>query len=349
MFESYEYDGPSSAVPIAVPYVLALRVTERCHTGCGHCYLGAGPQGEEMGLGLVRAVVRQASELSIRTIHVTGGEPLLHAELEEIVGTARSAGLMVEMVTSIFSPGQLAPPVRLRRLAHAGLERVMVSYDDWHARVVSLRELAAFLDCGLTLGLDVAVNVVEQSGSTWTCDTLLHACAGLFQGAESVDWLPAQISSIGRAAASGLKESIDACGARCAFSLTSPTVTPSGEVVVCCNAKQDTPGMKLGKIGKDSLACCLNRLAAHPLARINAVFGPHRAWPVFGNSLEDAPSGTCASCQMMMKQFSDCDAVARLETLSRSLPAELPLDFEALNTWCRRAIPKDATRTYAVD
>jgi hypothetical protein len=44
----------------------------------------------------------------------------------------------------------------------------------------------------------------------------------------------------------------------------------------------------------------------------------------------------------MMKSASTPTVIAKLESLSKSLPKAIGLDYKALNTWCQRAIPCDA-------
>lgn len=346
MFEPYEYDDSAIKVPVAIPYVLALRVTERCYTACAHCCLDARPSGAEISLARARSAIRQACNTGLRTIHLTGGEPLLHPQIEEIVGLARAADRQVEMVTSLFAPNRDPAAVRLPRLAAAGLERVLVSYDDWHARRVPLAELTAFLVRSRELGLDVAVNVVETEDAAWTCASTYEHCRSLFADADEIEWMPAQVSSVGRAARHGLTEGPGAAGARCAFSLTSPTVTPAGDVVVCCNVPADTTGLRLGHLDRDGLATCLERLASHPLARINAAHGPHCAWSALA-ARDAAPPGTCACCLALMTRLDDEEVQAKLGNVESTLPAELPLDVAALSKWYRRAIPADAPRTNA--
>jgi pyrroloquinoline quinone biosynthesis protein E len=84
--------------------------------------------------------------------HLTGGEPTLREDLEELVGAARAAGLYVHLVTS----GVGLSRGRLARLARAGVDALQLS---WHARPVAVAR--AVYD----LGLPLTINVVLHRGN----------------------------------------------------------------------------------------------------------------------------------------------------------------------------------------
>lgn len=58
--------------------------------------------------------------------HLTGGEPLLRDDLEEIVASARRAGLYVNLITSAWGLDR----ARLKRLIELGVDHVQVSVQD---------------------------------------------------------------------------------------------------------------------------------------------------------------------------------------------------------------------------
>lgn len=60
-----------------------IYLTKRCNMSCRHCYLSAGPDVPDQGIISTEqyvAVVGQCMELGLRSVKVTGGEPLLHHE-----------------------------------------------------------------------------------------------------------------------------------------------------------------------------------------------------------------------------------------------------------------------------
>jgi len=107
---------------------LRISLTERCNLRCVYCRPA---QAQEPGPDTLTAedvlnVARGALSLGIRRVRLTGGEPLLRSDLEEIVaGVAALPGLRD---LSLTTNGQgLAE--RAAGLAAAGLRRVNVSLD----------------------------------------------------------------------------------------------------------------------------------------------------------------------------------------------------------------------------
>ncbi len=64
---------------------VTLAVTNRCDYNCWHCY-NAGRSQSDVSLSSMRSVVRQLQDLGSVMVALSGGEPLLRDDLEEIVG-----------------------------------------------------------------------------------------------------------------------------------------------------------------------------------------------------------------------------------------------------------------------
>jgi len=79
-------------------YLLAVNLTRRCNMACAHCYLDAKTlkQGtaDELKTDEVNALLDQVASRGTDTMVVlTGGEPLLRPDLEEMVAHGSSLGL----------------------------------------------------------------------------------------------------------------------------------------------------------------------------------------------------------------------------------------------------------------
>ncbi len=116
---------------------IRISVTKRCNFGCVYCHdegLGPvarprAPHAEEMSPAEVERIVRAAREFDIRSVKFTGGEPLVRADMEEIVDrTVRH----VEDVSLTTNGSMLA--ARAEALRNAGLKRVNVSIDSLDPR-----------------------------------------------------------------------------------------------------------------------------------------------------------------------------------------------------------------------
>ncbi len=111
---------------------IRISVTKRCNFGCIYCHdegLGPvsrprSPHGEEMTPAEVERIVRVAREFGVRSVKFTGGEPLIRADLEDIVNRT------VEQIpdVSLTTNGSMLES-RAEALRDAGLKRVNVSVD----------------------------------------------------------------------------------------------------------------------------------------------------------------------------------------------------------------------------
>lgn len=62
---------------------LELQITDACNLRCKHCYIN-GAAGNELSLKQVRAILADFEEMQGLRLLITGGEPLLHREFDQI-------------------------------------------------------------------------------------------------------------------------------------------------------------------------------------------------------------------------------------------------------------------------
>jgi len=109
---------------------LRLSVTDRCNLRCRYCMPAEGmrwlPRGELLTFEEIERLVGLLARLGIREIRVTGGEPLVRAELSSLVG--RLAGTPGIEEVSLTSNGVLLADA-VDGLVEAGLGRVNISLD----------------------------------------------------------------------------------------------------------------------------------------------------------------------------------------------------------------------------
>ncbi|MDP2751385.1 MAG: radical SAM protein, partial [Rhodocyclaceae bacterium] len=115
---------------MSAPTLISWNLTRRCNLACGHCYLDAVQRksecGNELTLPEAVRVVEEIAELAPGAMLVlTGGEPLLRRDLDEIVMEAVSRGLM----PVIGSNGLLLDEARAKRLREVGVAGVGISMD----------------------------------------------------------------------------------------------------------------------------------------------------------------------------------------------------------------------------
>jgi pyrroloquinoline quinone biosynthesis protein E len=115
------------------PMAVLAELTHRCPLRCPYCSnpLDLERANREMTTDEWRRAIREAASLGCMQIHFSGGEPMVRADLEELVAEATAAGLYTNLITS----GVLCDRARLARLAAAGLEHVQLSFQDSTAQL----------------------------------------------------------------------------------------------------------------------------------------------------------------------------------------------------------------------
>jgi len=152
-------------MPAPRPYTLVAELTYRCPLRCAYCSnpLDWAEHAATLDTTDWLAVFRQAEELGVVHVNLTGGEPLLRADLETLIEGARRLDLYTHLVTS----GIPLAPARLAALRASGLDSVQLSIQDVDAaaadRITGRRVLARKLDVARALkdaGFPLTLNVV---------------------------------------------------------------------------------------------------------------------------------------------------------------------------------------------
>jgi pyrroloquinoline quinone biosynthesis protein E len=111
-----------------VPLGLLAELTHRCPLGCPYCSnpVALEPRKGELDTATWARVFREAADLGVLQVHLSGGEPGARRDLGEIVAAARAAGLYANLITS----GVGITEATLAKLADAGLDHVQISIQD---------------------------------------------------------------------------------------------------------------------------------------------------------------------------------------------------------------------------
>ena len=108
------------------PIAMLAELTHRCPLACPYCSnpVELDPQGAPSSTPPPGPrVFREAAELGVLHLHLSGGEPASRADLEALVAAARAAGLYINLITS----GVGLTERRLAALDAAGLDHVQLS------------------------------------------------------------------------------------------------------------------------------------------------------------------------------------------------------------------------------
>lgn len=114
------------------PFTVAWELTRACALACTHCRAEAQPRAhpEELNTEEALAVVDQVAELNPPVLVLTGGDPLMRRDLEQIATHAIERGLRVAVSPTTTA---LATRDRMERLRAIGVEMIHVSLDGANA------------------------------------------------------------------------------------------------------------------------------------------------------------------------------------------------------------------------
>src|SRR5215469_13084030 len=107
------------------PIVAQIVPIRRCNLACAYCNEFDAVSAPVPLPEMLRRIDRLAG-LGTTIITISGGEPLLHPGLDEIIKRIRSRGAIATVITN----GYLLTPERIHRLNAAGLDYLQISIDN---------------------------------------------------------------------------------------------------------------------------------------------------------------------------------------------------------------------------
>jgi pyrroloquinoline quinone biosynthesis protein E len=152
------------------PYTLVAELSYRCPLACGYCSnpVDLDKHARELDTAAWKRVLGEATALGVLQVNLTGGEPLVRDDLEELVAAAGAHDLYVNLITS----GVPLDAARLARLVAAGLDSLQLSVQDtdgeggrWIAGRDCLPAKLEVAAAARALGLPLTVNVVIHRGN----------------------------------------------------------------------------------------------------------------------------------------------------------------------------------------
>jgi MoaA/NifB/PqqE/SkfB family radical SAM enzyme len=108
----------------------------RCNLSCTYCN-EYDDVSKPVGIETLYERVGHLAGLGTSIITISGGEPLLHPELDLLIARIRKHGMIAGMITN----GYLLTADRIRKLNHAGLDHLQISIDNVMPDEVSKKSL----------------------------------------------------------------------------------------------------------------------------------------------------------------------------------------------------------------
>src|ERR1700744_4046223 len=174
----------SAVMSTAHPYMAHIVPMRRCNLACTYC----NEYDDHSALVPLEEMLRRIDHLGrlgTSVITISGGEPLLHPELDQIIARIRKTGAIAGMITN----GYLLMPDRIERLNKAGLDHMQISIDNVMPDDVSKKSLKV-LDKKLQMlaehaDFHVNINSVVGGGIAQPEDALMISKRALALGFSS--------------------------------------------------------------------------------------------------------------------------------------------------------------------
>src|SRR5258708_7417145 len=132
-----EYAMVAKALASTGHPVMAQIVPARfCNLSCGYCN-EYDKVSKPVPIDEMERRVDHLGRLGTSIITISGGEPLTHPELDDVIRRMRKVGAMAGMITN----GYLLNVERIERLNRAGLDHMQISIDNIEPDDVSMKSL----------------------------------------------------------------------------------------------------------------------------------------------------------------------------------------------------------------
>jgi MoaA/NifB/PqqE/SkfB family radical SAM enzyme len=118
------------------PVMAQIVPMRRCNLSCAYCN-EYDEVSKPVPLDEMLRRIDDLARLGTSIITISGGEPLLHPELDQIIARIRHHGRLAGMITN----GYLLVPERIQRLNKAGLDHLQISIDNVQPDEISKKSL----------------------------------------------------------------------------------------------------------------------------------------------------------------------------------------------------------------
>jgi MoaA/NifB/PqqE/SkfB family radical SAM enzyme len=107
------------------PVMAHIIPMRRCNLSCAYCN-EYDSTSKPVALAVMQERIDHLARLGTTIVTISGGEPILHPELDELIRYIRSKGIISGLITN----GYLLTAERIQRLNRAGLDHMQISIDN---------------------------------------------------------------------------------------------------------------------------------------------------------------------------------------------------------------------------
>ena len=255
---------------------VAIMLTRRCNMSCSHCSVESGPKikGEPSEEELIQSI-HSLADAGLKAVQITGGEPMIREKLVlDLLRIARKRGLSTTMSSNGFWGRKPAAAWRkVAALKRAGLARITISYDRYHAEFQGAEPALNIARAAEWFDLPFNLNVTRVKN-----DPDLAALIAPFEKRHQLKMRFYDVQVIGRARELPLAEMRGEVSGFC-NACCSPALTDDGRMTACNGPAyfldNDSP-LVIGSTRETSMQELVDRHNDDPVLETIRRAGPER-------------------------------------------------------------------------
>jgi MoaA/NifB/PqqE/SkfB family radical SAM enzyme len=268
---------------------------------------------------LIESIFNQLKKVSsFKVVVFTGGETTLQKEkLVKGLNLARDNGWSTRVVTNAWwATSKEEAEKFVKELVAEGLNEINTSFDDYHAKFVSIDNIVHFVEATFSNNIKPVISTIIDNYSKYTSKYIQNYMAeklGISSNeiSKKILFMENTPSLNGRGA--NLKNDVN----RIPINLTIDDVKtrkgctevgrsisfhPDGNVKVCCgHASMDVSDLTVGNLYSESLAVILNRVQSNIVFWLIHTLGPKGILKKLGVTTEH--STICDACQDLLVNY----------------------------------------------
>jgi MoaA/NifB/PqqE/SkfB family radical SAM enzyme len=253
---------------------IGLLYTRTCPLACRHCIIESSPKATGKMLPTEAEQYLQTIARFAPEVCFTGGEPMLYYnEILPLVRQATELGLLVSMVSGAGWVRVAKEPIardRMQTLREAGLEKLCISWDEYHEEFSPRAQAALLAKLATEAGIEVSVRGVVPANRTEPREkTMFGEIRAEYQSL-------VQLGSAKSLPDAQFFKYHEPPRGSCNVVL-SPVVEPDGNVYACCGPGRFSKGsspLLLGNAQKESLDSIFSRSVRDPMLIALSLVGP---------------------------------------------------------------------------
>lgn len=258
------------------PETVAMMLTRRCNMTCAHCSVQSGPKiREEPTRDELLARLHAAADAGIRSIQITGGEPMIREDIVfDLLRAAKKRGMVTTMSSNGFWGKRHAKAwSTVAALKRADLKRITISYDRYHAKFQGPQPALNIARASEWFNMPMNINITRVVN-----DPEIAEIIAPFEKRHQLKMRFYDVQEVGRArelpVAELRGETSGYCTACC-----SPAITDDGRVTACNGPAyflDESSPLVIGSMNTTPMAQLLRKHTDDPILETIRRAGPER-------------------------------------------------------------------------